>query len=185
MRDAHTHKPCRDAVYNLALAELRSETYPDALQPLSVGIHPWWLTSDWKHDFREVQRWSTRPQVLWIGETGLDKQRGPSFALQEEAFIAHVRLSEQVEKPLIVHCVKAVDELLALKKSLRPKQIWLYHGFRGKTQQMQQLLRAGFHISFGASFHAEALCACPEDFRHAETDDSGLTIDEVLRLQKG
>lgn len=184
MIDNHTHTPHPDGVYNLTREELHATSFANSKQILSAGIHPWWVTPDWETDFQHVVRWGQNPQVLWIGETGLDKLKGPDLALQREAFKAHINLSEELKKPLIIHCVKAIDELLALKKLFHPEQIWMFHGFRGKPQQMQQLIKAGIHISFGAQFNAESLHSCPTEFRHIETDDSGLSLEEVLLLQK-
>lgn len=183
MIDIHTHQPNPDSVYNLSLEEIYTACYPDLNQPLSVGLHPWWVTLDWEKDFKQVERWAQSAQVRWIGETGLDKLKGPSLSLQKEAFLSHIRLSENTGKPILIHCVKAIDEILQIKKETKPKQLWIIHGFRGKPQQMQQLLKAGFHISFGPHFNRESLLSCPPEFRHLETDDSGLTPAEVQCLQ--
>lgn len=183
MIDIHSHTPGKDSVYNLTLEELRNEGYEDQFQLISVGIHPWWITPEWEKDFEHVKHWSSLPQVKWIGETGLDKTKGPSLALQKKVFIEHALLSEKVNKPLLIHCVKAIDELLVIKKALKPQQIWIFHGFRGKPQQMQQLLHAGFHLSFGYLFNKDAFEACPIEFRHSETDDTGLSIKDVLNKQ--
>ena len=53
--------------------------------------------------------------------------------LQLAVFKEQVKLSEKLGLPLIIHCVKAMDELLAVKKEFRPQQAWIWHGFRGKT----------------------------------------------------
>lgn len=183
MKDIHSHKPNPDSVYNLNLEELHAPTYPDSKQPLSVGLHPWWITPDWENDFRQVERWSHNSQVKWIGETGLDKNKGPLLSIQKEVFLAHIHLSESIKKPLLIHCVKAIDEVLKIKKGINPKQLWIFHGFRGKPQQMHQLLNAGFHISFGPKFNRESLLSCPIECRYLETDDSGLLPSEVQSLQ--
>ena len=46
----------------------------------------------------------------------------------------HISISERLSKPLILHIVKAYPEIIALRKSLRPAQPWIIHGFRGKPQ---------------------------------------------------
>lgn len=180
----HSHIPAADTVYNLTLPELRADSYPDSEQLLSVGLHPWWITPQWEDDFRAVQRWASNPQVLFIGETGLDHLKGPDQKWQELVFRKHAELAESVGKPLIIHCVKAMQELIALKKELAPRQLWIYHGFRGKPQQLQQLILAGFHVSFGALFNPESLRACPPHLRHAESDDSPIPFQEILQLQQ-
>ena len=59
-----------------------------------------------------------------------------------EVFREHVKLSEMLRKPLIVHCVKAVDELLAIRKEMGVTHPWVLHGYRGGPEQAEQLRRA-------------------------------------------
>lgn len=144
------------------------------------GIHPW------KADLEQAV-----PDLsgkLAIGECGLDALRGPSLSVQEEVFVRQVRLSEELGKPLIIHCVKAIDRLLELHKALKPTQSWMLHGFRGKPQQLRSLLDAGFHVGFGTRFNEESLRLCPLDRLMLETDcDTENTIailyNNVARLR--
>ena len=48
----------------------------------------------------------------------------------------------------------------------------------------RQMVAHGFELSFGEHFNAEALAATPAAVRHAETDDSALTIDAVEALHR-
>ena len=117
---------------------------------------------------------------LAIGECGLDALRGPSLERQEEVFVQHIALSEKTGKPLIIHCVKALDRLLRLRKALRPSMPWMLHGFRGKPQQLRSLLDAGLFVSFGYSHNAESIRLCPAERLMLETDDqTEHTIAEI------
>ncbi len=74
--------------------------------------------------------------------------------------------------PLILHLVRAQDNLLRLRKELHPDQPWVIHGFRGGINQARQLLRAGLYLSFGRHFHPESLAAAHAEGRaFLETDD--------------
>ena len=159
--DFHTHKvPAEKEV--IAIVEGR-ETW---------GIHPWKADEEFV-----VPDLSGK---LAIGECGLDGLRGPSMERQEEVFIQQIKLSEEVGKPLIIHCVKALDRLLQLHKDLKPKQMWMLHGFRGKPQQLRSLLDAGFFVSFGFAFNEESLRICPIDRLLLETDaDEERSIEEL------
>lgn len=130
----------------------------------SWGIHPW----DVKPDMLSL---SPPPGILAIGECGLDRLCSTAYDLQLDAFRMQVRLSETLAKPLIVHCVKAIDDVLRLRRECRPRQPWILHGFRGKPRQLQSLLDAGFYVSFGFRFQAETLRACPLQRLLLETDD--------------
>ena len=159
--DFHTHKvPASKDV--IAIVEGR-ETW---------GIHPWKAGEEFV-----VPDLSGK---LAIGECGLDGLRGPAVEVQEEVFIRQIRLSEELGKPLIIHCVKALDRLLQLHKELKPKQMWMLHGFRGKPQQLRSLLDAGFFVSFGFQHNEESLRICPIDRLLLETDDDVVhSIEEI------
>lgn len=146
----------------------------------SVGLHPWHINAEWKSEMDKVRAAATAKNVLFIGETGLDKLRGADPKLQETIFIEHIRISESVGKPLIIHCVKAFDEIIALRKKTRPQQQWIIHGFRGKPQQARQLLDNGFQLSFGEHFNADSLAlAFHRHYLWLETDESPHSIDEI------
>ncbi len=117
-----------------------------------------------------------------IGECGLDKLCETSFDLQTRTFRQMIELSEQYEKPLIIHCVKAFDELISLKKEYLPKQPWVIHGFRGNPIQAKQLIQQGFCLSFGPKHNIETIKNVPLWAVFTETDDSDCSIDEVYRL---
>lgn len=119
------------------------------------------------------------PSVIALGEAGLDKNIETSLSLQTEVFIEQVKLSEDFRKPLIIHCVKAWDELLAVKKELNPQMPWVIHGFRGNGALAEQLIRKGFFLSFGAKFNPEALRVAWPDYMLLETDDSDILIEDV------
>ena len=136
------------------------------------GLHPW------RADERFVV-----PDLsgkLAIGECGLDGLRGPAMERQEEVFVRQIRLSEELGRPLIIHCVKALERLLALRKELKPKQSWMLHGFRGKPQQLRSLIDAGLFVSFGPQHNEESLRLCPADRLLLETDDD--TSEPIDRL---
>ena len=159
--DFHTHKaPSEKDI--IAIVDGR-ETW---------GIHPWKADEEFV-----VPDLSGK---LAIGECGLDGLRGPSLEKQEEVFVQQIRLSEEVEKPLIIHCVKALDRLLQLHKEMKPNQFWVLHGFRGKPQQLRSLLDAGFFVSFGFQHNEESLRICPIDRLLLETDaDEERSIEEL------
>lgn len=161
--DFHSHYPSRDG-------ELIIQQDVD-----SVGLHPWYI------DEGEVDKVINRlvnkleqddnKQIKAIGECGLDRLSTVSMDVQRLVFIKHIELSERFHLPIIIHCVKAVDEMLAIRHKYKPTQPWIWHGFRGKPEQLTQLLRAGFYVSFGFRYNTTSLAACPLDRMLLETDD--------------
>ena len=100
---------------------------------------------------------------------------------QETVIRKEIALSEEENLPLVIHCVRAFNELLQLHKELKPKQPWVIHGFRGKKEVAEMLLKAGFYLSFGDSFQDTALCAVPLNRLFIETDESDKNIERLYR----
>ena len=148
----------------------------------SIGIHPWEVReSNVSQQLSFLQQQLQRKQFVAVGEAGLDKLAKAPMELQLAVFKEQVKLSEKLGLPLIIHCVKAMDELLALRKERAPKQPWIWHGFRGKPEQAKQLLQKGFYLSFGMHYSSEAMNVVPDSRLFLETDDSPVDIEDVLR----
>ena len=149
----------------------------------SVGIHPWYID---KKLMPEVRRLAALPIVVAIGETGLDKNTAKDrgdFSLQKEIFAEHILISEELKKPLIIHCVRAWNELLSIRKATKPSMPWIIHGFRGNATLATQLLNAGLYLSFGINHNVEALkVAWDNDRLFIETDDADIDIREVYTM---
>ena len=158
---------------------------------LSVGLHPWRTEGGWEHWMPRLREWAERNCVVAIGECGLDVMRGASMDVQMEAMRAQVEIAAKVGKPVIVHCVKAMEQLMVLRKEYvvtcnsrgwKP-QTWVIHGFRGKPEQAKQLMAKGMRISLGHQYNIDTLrylftCGCPF---YLETDDCHLPIEEIYR----
>lgn len=119
------------------------------------------------------------PQVLAIGEAGLDKLADAPMAVQMEVFEYQARLSVELDKPLVIHLVKAMSELLKLKQQIKPANPWIIHGFRGKPALAEECLRHGFYLSFGEKYQEEALRITPADRLFLETDESSVPVADL------
>ncbi|MEE4177291.1 MAG: TatD family hydrolase [Bacteroides sp.] len=187
--DMHTHGPARPGVRslrNVFLSDIDSfNTSGDQL--LSVGLHPWNIRG--KEDpaiLKEQLHFALGyPKVVAVGETGLDKAIEMPMEMQEAIFRIHAELSESLQMPLVIHCVRAFQEVLGLRKLLKASQPWIFHGFSGSAQLAKQCLDAGCLLSFGPAIikdHNRALHSLLhiglDDF-FLETDDSGLEIEAV------
>ena len=175
--DAHAHGApgANDGVFRLWNIGDPSCAVPEPFY-FSAGIHPW---DAGKYDLAAFAPLFDSPRCLAIGECGLDALRGPSMDIQEQVFLQQIALSEELKKPLIIHCVKALDRLLQRHKEQKPAMPWMFHGFRGKPQQLRSLLDAGFYVSFGCSYNEESLCLCPLGRMMLETDDRVGSIVEL------
>lgn len=185
--DIHTHRQKKPeeavlSVFNLNVPDRHCRCGLDLQSAYSLGIHPWKIYDDLLAEYiRYVDENAQFDSTKAIGECGLDKLTETPWSLQLRAFEAQISIGEKHQKPLIIHCVKAFDELIALRKEIQPQQAWIIHGFRGKPQQMEQLVKQGFLLSFGEHFNEETLQQIPLDRLLLETDESTLPIQEIYR----
>jgi TatD DNase family protein len=173
--DIHTH----NSAANSRFAILSCDTYiPE--RTISLGLHPWYASAEWRETFTAIEQYAGNNNVAAIGECGIDALRS-TLSLEEQAALlrAHALLAERVQKPLILHCVKAFDAIVALHKEISPKQAWIIHGFRGKPQQATQLTKRGFYLSFGEKFNKESLIATPAKKLFIESDESPQSIATI------
>ena len=186
--DIHTHaERIREGVY-IYNADPSRGVPVEPHQFISVGLHPWSLDSvDPGKAMESVELWAARPNVVAIGECGLDKLIATPLSLQSEFFLRHLAIAERVNKPLIVHCVRAHNELVRLLKSARHRVPVIVHGFNNNRQIATEMLKHGLMLSFGAPLLRpeapvrEVLAMCPEDRFFLETDDGDVAIGEIYR----
>lgn len=173
--DYHTHNPLvtpGEAIVNLSQHLL---LHPEEFQPqdkalYSVGVHPWWTEGDADLLLQNTAKLAHHPQIVAIGECGLDALRGAEMSRQIEILRHQLEMAERVEKPVTLHIVRAWHQIVKLRREIQPRQRWVIHGFRGKPTLARQLLDAGFDLSFGTRYNAESYNLTPEDRKHHETD---------------
>ena len=159
---------------------MRDGLPPAGARLLSVGIHPWYLSDgDLQQQMRWLEMMADDGRVIAIGEAGLDRRCGTPLELQLTAFKFVVGVAESHRLPLVVHCVKAASDIVGLKRALSPSQPWIMHGFRGKPELAESLLRHGFFLSFGERFNVEALKLTPLDRLFLETDECASGIGDI------
>lgn len=181
LKDIHTHRFTDSAPEEVLLScpVLKKEIPAEAVY-LSAEIHPWHLTAEnLSCQIERMENMLSDSRVLALGEVGLDKLTECPYPIQIKAFEEIVSISEAYGKPLIIHCVKSVDELIAIRKKMRPALPWIMHGFRGKPQQADNLLRHGFYLSFGEHYNSQVMKGIPIERLFLETDESNVPIDEL------
>ncbi|MEE1946650.1 TatD family hydrolase [Pedobacter sp. KR3-3] len=181
--DIHTHK----VTTNLEAISIQSFSLTEPLpqisinKPISVGLHPWYVTlSNLEGQLAVLTQIAQQPQVKMIGECGLDRLKGEPLANQLVILEKQIALAEQLNKPLILHCVRCFDELMAMKKRLNVQVPMVIHGFNKNAELGQQLLDKGFWLSFGeATLKQEAnatklLIATDRFFLETDEGEAGI-----------
>lgn len=143
----------------------------------SYGIHPW--------SVQPGCGLALPSNALAIGETGLDRLHKDTYDLQLEIFEKHILLSEQYQKPLIIHNVKATADILRLHKKYHPQQAWIIHGFNGSVEEAHQLTDQKCYLSVGESIFypnrkiTKTISSIPLEYLFLETDTSEKTIQQI------
>lgn len=174
--DIHTHDLTASAP-SIISVEPGAEFIPG--KRYSAGIHPYTLGSGVTPDTERLWADAARPEVVAIGEAGIDKLRGGLIERQLDILRTHIEISEQLGKPLIMHVVKGFPEVIALRIEMKPRQRWIVHGFRGKPELARELLRHGFDLSLGERFNSLTAAMIPADRLWVETDTSPLSIAAI------
>ncbi|MBQ0213838.1 metal-dependent hydrolase [Proteus vulgaris] len=114
----------------------------------SCGIHP--LNLDEGYDVEELALLAAAPDVVALGETGLDYYyQQENAALQREIFREHIRIGRQVNKPVIVHTRSAREDTLSILKEENVQDCGgVLHCFTEDKETATALLDLGMYISF-------------------------------------
>ena len=185
--DIHTHQegkqPGVRSILSLSLTGDQAIALPEN-QDVSVGLHPWFATLQYlDRDFFRLTEVARSPHVKLIGECGLDRLKGDSIENQLLILKKQLRLAAEINKPVILHCVKCFDELMAVKKEMNLDIPYILHGFNKHEKLGRQLLNRGFFLSFGkAILNADSGAAAilkDVDIFFLETDDADCNIAEI------
>jgi TatD DNase family protein len=132
-----------------------------------------------------LERYADHPNVLGIGECGLDKAINTPLSDQLAVLNKQLQLATRLNKPIIIHCVRAFNELMQIKKRSQTPVFWIIHGFNTNPVVAQQLLKLGFYFSFGKALlqsnsHAsQVLSVLPLNRFFLETDASDVCINQI------
>jgi len=153
----------------------------------SMGIHPWYINQESIEKELSLLALNARnSNVIAIGECGLDKLSSVDFDLQKDIFIAQVKIAEDLNKPLIIHCVKAFDDLIRIKKEIKISVPIIIHGYNNNEQILEQLIKNDFYISLGKALLVDnsnastVISKIPIEKLFFETDDADVSIKSIF-----
>lgn len=177
--DFHTHRRREDASTD-ACEIVSSARVLDT--PFTLERHPWTTTSILSELEKETFRSHLHhPNCLGLGEIGLDKVKGPPLTEQITILRQLLGIAAVEKKSVVLHCVRAFDEMIALKKEFGSIEKWAIHGFTKHPDLAKQLVQQGFYVSVNLcrmKQPIDVLSAIPVDKLFLETDDSEELIEE-------
>ena len=158
----------------------------------SVGFHPYNVGLVDETDTLNKVRLSTEnPNVFAIGEIGLDKSIEAPLDAQMRIFEKQVEIAEFADLPVILHVVRAFNEMVEFMKAHKPAVPMIIHGYNGSREMAEELIKEGFLVSFGEAIareHSkivEALLSVPVEKLFLETDEGDLDIREIYHTTAG
>lgn len=165
----------------------------DAVQAV-VGIQPNYASQVESGDWEAIEEMAAESCVVGIGETGLDKYWDYApIDVQSEYFNRHLELSRRINKPFVVHCRDAEEEVVEhLRNDFANGPLnGLMHSFCGNQTTLDACLEFGMHISFAGmvtypkNAELRAVAAkVPLDRLLIETDAPYLTPHPTRKKEK-
>ena len=149
----------------------------------SIGIHPYDINLADENSFKKLELFLNHKNCKAIGECGLDKLKNSDLTSQQLILQKQLELAVKYNKPVIIHCVKAFDELMEACKPFENKIQLIIHGFNKSEELALQLISKGFYLSLNHTiFNKENFdfTKLPINKLFFETDDNTtITINEV------
>jgi len=176
----------QDAQSALMLAESHDAIW------CAAGVHPLYADQE-PHDWDAIRRVAAHDKCVAFGELGLDNHHGrPPRAVQDRvlgyqlAFIESC-IADGIDKPVIIHGRKAVEDLLPILRSstISPDR-FVFHCFTETPEHARMVLDFGAWISFtavvtykNAKEVVEAARLVPDDRIMVETDAPFLSPEPI------
>ena len=144
---------CASDLKSSATSAELSEKYPFFW--CACGVHPHEAEKELKTaDINEIEKrivnFAEKKKCVEIGEIGLDYHYDFSpRELQKEIFELQLKLSKELDLPVIVHDREAHEDTMTLLKKYRPKGV--VHCFSGSVEMAREVLKLGMYIGLGGA----------------------------------
>lgn len=143
--------------------------FPAFLSP-TMGVHPHEAANARPEDLDRLAELCARPEVVAVGEAGLDYYYEHSPRQRQQELFAHqCGLAKQLGKPLVVHVRDAHDDCYEIlgAEGIRSGMI---HCFTGNTDDARRYLDLGFHLSISGVITYKKTEALQDAVRFAPMD---------------
>ena len=166
----------------------------DPRNRMSFGLHPWDVPTapaGWRD---ELRRMLLAHPAAGVGEMGLDRWiEGFDPVAQEAAFRAQLAFAVELDRPLTIHCVRAIGPLMDLLRAAElPRRGFLLHSWNGPVELVPELARLGAYFSFSAhhlparkaDLRGQFAAAIPRERILVETDAPALCPAPEYRVHE-
>lgn len=154
-----------------------------------LGLHPYFVDQHREGDLEALGQALAKhaeeagPRIVAVGECGIDARFPETLEAQWELFDAQLRLAKEHELPVVIHCVRANDQVAKRLSQLALPCGGLIHAFAGSPEQAQRFIDLGLVVGLGGAVTHErakrlrrAVAALPDDGYVLETDSPDMPL---------
>jgi TatD DNase family protein len=132
----------------------------------------------------EIEKLASLPQVLAVGESGLDYFRTgeDGVAAQQRSFREHIAIAKRQDRTLVIHDRDAHADVLRILQEEGAPERTVFHCYSGDAEMAQLCAAKGYFMSFAGNVTfknaqplRDALAAAPAELLLVETDAPFLT----------
>ena len=151
----------------------------------AVGIHPSDAKKAQPGDLDKIRKLAKEDKAIAIGEIGLDYYWDKDENVkkqQREYFIEQIKIANELDLPISIHCRDAIEDCLKILKENPVKRGGIMHCYAGSLEISNEFLKLGFLLGFGGTVTfknsvrpKEVVANIPSDSYVLETDAPYLT----------
>jgi TatD DNase family protein len=115
----------------------------------TVGVHPHDAAKVGPETYENLRELGRHPKVIAFGEIGLDYHYDFSpRETQRDVFTRQLEIARELDLPVTIHTREAWDDTVSILRD-HWSGSGVMHCFTGSTDQAEQALALGFHLSYG------------------------------------
>ena len=134
---------------NFAAVAATCARYPGCLP--AWGLHPMYIHVHRPEHLADLRAQIAAQRPVAIGEIGLDLFVDLDYATQEFFYVEQLKIAQEFDLPVLLHCRRANDPLLKHLRKIRVRG-GIAHAFNGSPQQAEEFIKLGFKLGFGGAF---------------------------------
>jgi TatD DNase family protein len=134
---------------NFAAVAATCERYPGCLP--AWGLHPMYVNVHRPAHLADLRAQIAAQRPVAVGEIGLDLFVELDHATQEYFLVEQLKIAQECDLPVLLHCRRANDLLLKHLRRIRVRG-GIAHAFNGSPQQADAFIGLGFKLGFGGAF---------------------------------
>ncbi|MCK5847291.1 MAG: TatD family hydrolase [Bacteroidales bacterium] len=148
----HTHNKLKESEIGIESFSIdKVSFYQEWPQSYSVGLHPWYLYKlNIEQSLKQLEYIASNVNMKAVGECGLDRAIARNFDEQKYAFLKQIEIAEFIDKPMIIHNVRAYSDFLGILKNKKPVVPFIFHAYNSNKDILDKLIKYNVYFSMGA-----------------------------------